>query len=65
MTTAQRLAVRSLAVLDRARAHVAAIAAGAGPATLSPTARALLTSSGRLLQLLEIANHDDPHNPHR
>jgi hypothetical protein len=64
MTEAQRLAMRSLAVLDRARAVVAAIAAGAGPATLSPTARALLTSSGRLLQLLEIAHHAQ-HDPTR
>jgi hypothetical protein len=63
MTTTQHRAARVLVVLDRARAVVATIAAGAGPAT-SPTARALLTSSGRLLQLLEIAHHAQ-HDPTR
>ena len=60
MTATQHRAARALLVLDRARAVVAAIEAGAPPATMSPTALALLTSSGRLLQLLEISNHADP-----
>lgn len=63
MTEAQRLALAALAVLDRARAVVASIAAGADHSALSPTARALLTSSGRVLQLLEIPQHER-HHPH-
>ena len=65
MTATQHRAARVLLVLDRARAVVATIATGATPATLSPTARALLTSSGRLLQLLEISHHEHDHpHPH-
>jgi hypothetical protein len=65
MTDTQHRAARALAVLDRARAIVATIAAGADPAP-SPTARALLTSSRRLLQLLELAHHaHQDHDPAR